>query len=396
MTAKLKVLMVGRSERTLRPLLEMLSDVHDVECKVRVIGGGRTDTLSDLEALPDVLVLRFDAEDQAELVALAGSGADSRPPLVVIGPADDPALVRLAVQSGARDFLPEPLKAEDLVAAINRLRDVAGNGGAGGRRADVITVIGAAGGVGTSLVACNLALALANGSQAPTLLVDLDLRAAPLASFLDLSPERGIPAALAEIEFLDDHALPGYLIRHKSGLKLLGAPDPSLASSRDVNVDRFAALMGVLTAHHRYVVVDAARGLDELAVTAIGMSKRVVLVVQQSVVQVRQAARALAAICNQVGLQSDRVAVVVNRFSKRSTVSPEDIRHALGNAQLTLLPSEYKTVLASIDSGIPLLEYDPHSDVARSIVELGREIASGTHVERRGLLRRALPLFSGG
>jgi pilus assembly protein CpaE len=396
MAKLLNVLLAGRSERTLRPLLEMLSDVHDVECKVRMIGGGRTDTLSDLEPLPDLVVLRFDADDREELAALADSSSDSRPPLVVIGPADDPALVRLAVRGGARDFLPEPLKAEDLVAAIDRLREVVGNAGAGGRRADVVTVIGAAGGVGTSLVACNLALALANGSQAPTLLVDLDLRAAPLASFLDLSPERGIPAALAEIECLDDHALPGYLARHKSGLKLLGAPDPSMVSSRDVDVERFASLMGVLVTHHRYVVVDAARGLDDLAATTIGMAKRVVLVVQQSVVQVRQAARALGTICNQIGLPSDRVAVVVNRFSKRSTVSPEDIRHALGNVQLTLLPSEYKTVLASIDSGIPLLEYDPRSDVARAIVELGREIASGTHVERRGLLRRALPLFSGG
>jgi len=43
-----------------------------------------------------------------------------------------------------------------------------------------------------------------------------------------------------------------------------------------------------------------------------------------------------------------------------------------------------------------LLEYDPHSEVAKAILELEREIVSGTHVERRGLLRRALPIFSGG
>jgi pilus assembly protein CpaE len=126
------------------------------------------------------------------------------------------------------------------------------------------------------------------------------------------------------------------------------------------------------------------------------MAKRVVLVMQQSVVQVKQAARTLGTLCNQIGIPSDRVIVVVNRFSKRSTVAAEDIRHALGNAQLTLLPSEYKTVLASVDSGIPLLEYDPHSDVAKAILELEREIVSGAHVERRGLLRRALPIFSGG
>ena len=98
-------------------------------------------------------------------------------------------------------------------------------------RADVIVVLGAAGGVGTSLVACNLALALATETRAPTLLLDLDVNAAPLASFLDLAPERGLPAALAEVEYLDEQALPGYVAKHRSGLRLMGAPAKSLVSA---------------------------------------------------------------------------------------------------------------------------------------------------------------------
>ena len=77
--------------------------------------------------------------------------------------------------------------------------------------ADVMVVLGAAGGVGTSFVACNLAQAFAGQTGASTLLMDLDVNSAPLASFLDLNPERGLPAALAEVEFLDQHALAGYV-----------------------------------------------------------------------------------------------------------------------------------------------------------------------------------------
>ena len=61
-----------------------------------------------------------------------------------------------------------------------------------------------------------------------------------------------------------------------------------------------------------------------------------------------------------------------------------------------MLPSQYKAVLASIDSGMPLLEYDAHSPVSKAILELQREVVSGEHVERHGLLHRALPIFSGG
>ena len=61
-----------------------------------------------------------------------------------------------------------------------------------------------------------------------------------------------------------------------------------------------------------------------------------------------------------------------------------------------MLPSHYKSVLASIDSGVPLIEYDRTSPVTRAILELQQELVSGHHVERPGLLRRALPIFSGG
>ena len=93
---------------------------------------------------------------------------------------------------------------------------------------------------------------------APTLLLDLDVNAAPLASLLDLTPERGLPAALAEVESLDEHALPGYVAKHRSGLHLMGAPAKSLVSAKDLDPARFATLMGILAANYQHIVVDAS------------------------------------------------------------------------------------------------------------------------------------------
>ena len=128
----------------------------------------------------------------------------------------------------------------------------------------LIAVLGAAGGVGTSLVACNLALAIVSKSKAPTLLMDLDINAAPLASFLDLAPELGLLAALAEVESLDEHALPGYVDKHRSGLRVMGAP-ANRCVRRGTRPRRFATLMGLLSAHFRYIIADASHALDDLA-----------------------------------------------------------------------------------------------------------------------------------
>jgi len=396
MSQKLKVVVAGRSERALSPLADALARSRDIACSTHLIADGHADALAGLDPVPDVLVLRFDGDNLSELAALADSSPANRPPLIVVGPASSPEAVRHAVRSGARDFLPEPVKADELLAAVERLRNEALHANGRDKRAEAIVVLGAAGGVGASMVACNLALALATETKAPTLLLDLEFNAAPLSSFLDVSAERGLAAALAEVEYLDEEALPGYIAKHRSGLRLMSTPAPSLVTARELDPARFATLMGILAKEFRYIVADASHTLDEVTVAALGMARTVVLVVQQSVVQLRQAAKIVGTLCGEVGVASDHILVVVNRYQKHSPVGLDDIRRALGHDALTVLPSQYRSVLASIDSGMPLLEQDPSSAVAKAIVELQREIVSGQHVEHHGLLRRALPIFSGG
>lgn len=395
MAQKLIVVVAGRSARALKPLVDALTGAAELTCSTYLIGDGHAGMLSSIEPAPDVLVLRLDDDSMPELAALAGTSPDGRPPMIVVGPAGNAEAVRLAVRSGARDFLADPVKPEDLVAAVLAVRSETARA-KGAQRAEIVVVLGAAGGVGTSVVACNLALAIMNETQAPTLLLDHDVNAAPLASFLDLSPERGLPEALAEVEYLDEQALAGYVTKHPSGLKLMGAPAASLVPPRDIDLERLATLLGFLSSNFRYIVVDGSHALDDVTVTALGMARKVVLVVQQSVVQLKKAARTLGTLCNEIGIPADRILVVVNRHGKHATVGLEDIRRALGHPHLTVLPSHYKSVLASIDSGMPLLAYDESSPVSRAIVELQREIVSGKHVEHHGLLRRALPIFSGG
>jgi pilus assembly protein CpaE len=127
----------------------------------------------------------------------------------------------------------------------------------------------------------------------------------------------------------------------------------------------------------------------------LGMSRNVVIVVQQSVVQLKQAARLVRLLFSSYGIPDDRVMVVVNRFTKRSMVTLEDVQRTLARSRLAILPNHFKSVLSSIDSGVPMLEFEPSSAVARAIVDLQRTISGAPQVERTGLLRRALPNFLG-
>jgi pilus assembly protein CpaE len=224
MSRKLRVLVASRSAEALRILTASLAGIDHIACTSRLISNGHTDPLHDARPMPEVLVLRFDAESLAELESLAKTNPESRPPLIVVGPAGSAEAMRLAVRSGARDFLAEPLNVDEFVEAIERLRQEPRRVGQAAPQADVTLVLGAAGGVGTSFIACNLAHAIQKETGDQTLLLDLDVNSAPLTSFLDLAPERGLPAALGEIEYLDQHALAGYVTRHRSGLTSWARP----------------------------------------------------------------------------------------------------------------------------------------------------------------------------
>jgi pilus assembly protein CpaE len=395
MAHKLKVLLASRSAEALKRLEAGLAAAPGLAVSSRLISNGHTDPLHGLQTSPDVLVLRFDADSLAELAGLAQSRAEHRPPLIVVGPAGSPEAMRLAIRSGARDFLAEPLNADEFVTAIERLRHEPRRPEQHRQPAEVVVVLGAAGGVGTSFLACNLAQAFASQTGAQTLLMDLDVNCAPMTGYLDLNPERGLPAALAEVEFLDQHALAGYVTRHRSGLHLLGAPSKSTLFARDLDQNRFASLMAMIAERYRWVVVDGSHSLTELSATTLGMSKAVVLVVQQSVMQLRQAARIMRVLFTEFGIQDDRVTVVVNRYSKRAEVSLEDIQRTLAREKLFVVPNSFKSVAASIDGGVPLLDFEPASPVAKAIVDLHKDLCGTPRAEKTGLLRRALPMFSG-
>lgn len=395
MAKTLRVLFAGRSKDALKQLVDGLAGASEIACSTCLTGEGQADVLTGLNPRPDVLVLRYEAGNLSELAALADLSPNSRPALIVVGPPGHADAIRLAMRSGAKDFLADPVKPEDLIAAVNALRDevIGERGGAQG--AEMTVTLGAAGGVGTSLIACNLACALTTEVKAPTLLLDLDLNAAPLASFLDVAPERGLPSAVAEVEYLDEHALGGYVTKHRSGLHLMGAPSRSLVSVRDVDLTRFGILMDLLGANYRHIVADASHTLDDLSVVMLRRATTVVLVMQQSVVQLRKAARMTVTLSDQIGVPAERILIVVNRRIKHSTVALDDIRRTLGRETLPVVPNDYKAALSSIDSGVPLLQLDRSSSLSKAIIDLQRQIVGGQPAARPSLLRRALPIFSG-
>jgi pilus assembly protein CpaE len=306
--------------------------------------------------------------------------------------------MRLAIRSGAKDFLPEPVAAADLIAALQRVRDETHRQRTRAT-GSVHVFVGTAGGAGTSFIATNVARILTSESDRPTgaapMLVDMDLNFAPLTHYLDLHADRGLLQAVEAVEVLDEVALSGFGAKHRSGLRLLSAAAGPTILAKDVSPERLARLIEVVATYHPHVVVDVPHTLDALTATVFSLATSVVLVLQQSLLHMRNAVRLQQILRNELGVAPERIRVVVNRHQKDALVEVTDVKRSLGIESLHTIPSHYRSALESADSGVTLYDADRNSSVIRGLRELTTALTGVAGAERAGLLRRVLRLSSG-
>ncbi|MEN6558326.1 MAG: response regulator, partial [Thermoguttaceae bacterium] len=126
---------------------------------------------------PDIGLVAIDS-DPAKALELVSHLASASPKcaVLVVSSSNDGSLILQALRAGAKEFLTQPVKIEDLLAALGRIGERRfGPGDQRPRGSQVIAVAGAIGGVGTTSLAVNLGCALAQDTQNSVALVDLDL-----------------------------------------------------------------------------------------------------------------------------------------------------------------------------------------------------------------------------
>lgn len=395
---KPRILITGRNMTAARGIEALLTGAP-LDVQVRILTNGSSDVLAGLAQVPDVIILCCRDGELGELDHLASMPAAGRPPVVICGTLRAADALRLAVRCGAEDMLPEIPERSELLQVLDRISRAMSSARAAPQRGmrrepgRIITVLGAAGGVGASLIALNLAYMSIGEETQNSLLVDLDLQFSPLSIYLGIRPELGLPEAVDRVDALDSVALSGYVARHRSGLGLMAGILAESEATPELASDRFRSLLQLTTHQYAHVVVDASRLLDPASTVAVLDSAHVVLVLQQTVGNVHNAVRLYRTLTRQLGIPRERVVVVVNRHARRSVVTTADIERALVCTPPVEIGSEYDLASSSLDAGVPLAERDRRSSLSRALDELCVRIGAGQKTAEPGFFQRALPIF---
>src|SRR5262249_8147549 len=131
-------------------------------------------------------------------------------PNVAVLPASrvrDGSIILRVVRAGAREFLTLPSSPDEVVETVKRLfsrrEEAPGAAPAAAKGPQVIAVTGAAGGIGCTTLAVNLATTLAKGSSEEVVLVDFDLMLGSVDACLDIMPDHTLQGVIQNIDRLD-------------------------------------------------------------------------------------------------------------------------------------------------------------------------------------------------
>ncbi len=375
MPSRLQVLIVSHSEDAATELCNCLNDARDLEVQTRIITKRQPDPLSGVVDSPDLLLLRIGPDSRDGLEALGRYTPDERPPLIVIGDGSDPQSMRAAMQAGARDFLSEPIVEEDLLAAVTRLA-IESKPSRKNALTKLTAFINAKGGSGATFLAANVAHLLAAISDRRTVLVDLDLRFGNLPQYLDLKPKRGLVEALDVANDLDEVAIEAYMTTHETGLSVLATPNVGVDFHQELMLDGFESVLALLSRNYERVIVDLPRQIDQFGALTLERADRIVLVMQQSVPGLHDAARMYDILIKELAVPSDRLTIIVNRYLKSASVQLADIERALHGKTPILVPNDFEAVTESVNIGVPIYEQARRSSVTKALLRL-EELVDG-------------------
>jgi pilus assembly protein CpaE len=262
-----------------------------------------------------------------------------------------------------------------------RSRDAGDASRRSGKNGRVTTVFSTKGGSGKSVVATNLAVALAKRGPSPVVLVDGDLQFGDVAVMLHMTTHHTMVDAIEAIDRLDANLMRTLLARHESsGVFVLAAPvEPAFADQ--VEVEDMLRVIEVLRSFAAHVVVDTPAVLNDVVVGLLETSDDIVVVGGMDIPTIKDVKVGLQTL-RLLDVPTNRLRLLLNRANTKVKVEIQEVERTLQLRAEALVPSDI-LVPTSVNRGVPAVLEVPRSGVARAITQMADALLATDVVSKR-------------
>lgn len=442
--AKIRVLLVDDIADTRENMKKLLFFEDDIEV-VGSAGTGEEGIALAKQLSPDVVIMDINMPGIDGITAAATLTREV-PGIQIImmsvqGEAD---YLRRSMLAGAREFLIKPPSAEQIVTSIRRVYELKQsspipppfaptpqpanpntpapipNGNSGGynantatyntggqtpypqnygrntpepeRQGQLIALFGSKGGVGTTSLGVNLAIAIQQQRpNARIAVLDCNTEFGDLAVLLNLNVNRNL-LDLVDVEELEAQYVNDIFIPHTSGIKVL--PNPSPTQAELVTGEKIRRVLPVLRRQFDYVFFDTRPTFTEPVLGILDDADTVLLITTADIPSIRNA-RLFFEVVDQLNYPAGKVKLILNKYDPAGSVSAQAIQTSIKHPLLAEIPRDDRAVGHAIQQGLPYVMANARNEVSAAIIRLARTFtgvgANETKVPNQAVAATATP-----
>ena len=310
--------------------------------------------LSPGEAVPDVVLLSLSHDAQSRL-AFAAHLRRLRPDVHILAcsPTQNPSpeILLQAMRYGVEDFLPLSVEPATLKEALARFIPESGTTGPDGLK-KLIVVMGSKGGVGTTTVAVNLGVQVAQVTAKRVTLLDFARPLGHVSLLLDLKAGFSVRNSIENLEHLDAHFFDGLLTGHASGLKVLTGTSDS-DEWQYLSTPALTRVVNVARSTSDFVFIDLGSMCWSEWSSVLQMASTVILVTEADVPALWALERHVSKVTS-LGVVPERLGIVINRWHRRDEETVRSLETRIKPTIFARLPNDFRQVSEAINSGVPL------------------------------------------
>ncbi len=247
------------------------------------------------------------------------------------------------------------------------------------KEAKVITVCSTKGGVGKTTISVNTAVAL-NKHNLKVAVIDLDLQFGDVTLLFDQQAGQTIYDWVKQSFENGDKSYESYITRHKMGIDILAAPSlPEFAEL--ITGEHISYLIDAMKQDYDMIIIDTPPAFVETSLVALEMSDIILLIASMDLPALKNGKLAVETL-SLLGLK-DKIKVILNRDSQTEGITKEMVEDVLGMKIEGRIPSDYRTVISSLNKGEPFVTMAPRSSVAKSLMKISEHIVHSFPKEKQ-------------
>lgn len=388
---KIRVMIVDDIVDTRDQIEKLLFFEKDIEVVAKA-GNGREAVAMANQYKPDVILMDINMPDMDGIAATeAIMTQDPGVQVIIMSVQGETDYLRRAMLAGAREFLTKPISADDLYKSIRhvhrlaatRPRTSAPTAGGGdqigtdsGNQGQIIAVFSPKGGVGTSTIAANLAVALRQLTNKKVALVDGNLIFGDLNVILNLVSSQTIVDLANRVNDLDRDLLNDVLTTHTSQVKVLLAP-PNPQTGELVTSDHLRTILDLMRQEFDFVVVDTQSSFQDRALAVLDVADRIVGLMTLEMPCIKNI-KLFLEVAELLEYSKEKIMLVLNKADNRMGFSVKDIQNNIQHEVSLQIANAPQDVTYSVNQGVPLVIAKRTHQTSKDIFTLASRLTNVT------------------